>query len=222
MSEKSILQLDIISDFVCPWCFIGKRKLDVALQRQREFEINIVWRPYRLDPSIPKAGLDRKEYLTAKFGPQAGRKIGDKVIAAASGTGINFNFDAIQMTPNTTNAHRLMRWAGLLGRQHQLADQLFSAYFEQGVDIGADKTLLDLGESIGFTRNELQEALDSDADYTAIDDQDAEARDAGVTGVPALLLGGKFVLMGAQDPDYVDTILNKAHARLGGMTADPA
>lgn len=214
MTQVPALQIDIISDFVCPWCFIGKRKLDVALQTARDFEINIIWRPYRLDPTIPREGIDRKAYLEAKFGPTASQRIGEKVIAASGGTGINFDFAAIQRSPNTTNAHRLTRWAGLVGRQHQIADALFSAYFEQGRDIGNIETLCDLGVEAGFDRQELIDAFASDNDFDLIDDQDAQARDAGVTGVPALLLGGKFVLMGAQEPDYLTAIFQKAYTRL--------
>jgi predicted DsbA family dithiol-disulfide isomerase len=214
MTPSSPLQVDIISDFVCPWCFIGKRKLDVTLKAQRDFDINVVWRPYRLDPTIPLEGVDRTQYLEAKFGVSGAQKIVEKIIAAAGGTGIQFDFAAIKRSPNTTNAHRLTRWAGLMGRQHQIAEALFTAYFEQGRDIGDSETLCDIGVEIGFDRQELAEALASNADFDSIDSQDAQARDAGVTGVPAFLLGGKFVLMGAQDPDYLSNIFAKAHQRL--------
>jgi predicted DsbA family dithiol-disulfide isomerase len=222
MSTSSPLQIDIISDFVCPWCFIGKRKLDIALNAPRDFEINIIWRPYRLDPSIPFEGVDRKQYLEAKFGVSGAQKIGEKVSSAAGGTGIQFDFAAIQRSPNTTNAHRLTRWAGIMGRQHQIADALFTAYFEQGRDIGNIETLCDIGVEIGFDRQELVEALASNADFDTIDSQDAQARDAGVTGVPAFLLGGKFVLMGAQDPDYLSNIFAKAHERLAPSSDEVA
>jgi predicted DsbA family dithiol-disulfide isomerase len=213
------LQLDIISDFVCPWCFIGKRKLDVALQRDMSFEINLVWRPYRLDPRLPAGGVDRDTYMKQKFGATAMRGITDKIKAAAEGTGIHFNFEAIKRTPNTTNAHRLTRWAGFLGKQHAVAEDLFVAYFEQGLDIGNDEVLIDIGMKHGFNPIELAASLSGADDIDLIDNQDAQARNAGVTGVPALLMGGKFLLMGAQDPDYLNMIFSKAVEKLENPSA---
>ena len=213
------LQLDIISDFVCPWCFNGKRKLDKALSREMDFEINLVWRPYRLDPSLPETGVDRDEYMRQKFGSSGIRSVTEKIKSAAEGTGIDFHFEKITRTPNTTNAHRLMRWAGALGKQHSVAEDLFSAYFEKGLDIGSDEVLIDIGIKHGFNPIDLAAVLAGAEDRGIISDQDAQARDAGVTGVPAILMGGQFLLMGAQDADYLNMIFAKAVEKLENPAA---
>ena len=209
-----VMQLDVISDVICPWCFIGKRKLDAALAQVDDFQINLMWRPFQLDPTTPPEGHDRKQQMIRKFGPDAGKQIFKNVLAAAEGTGINWNFDKITRTPNTLNAHRLIRWAASTGEQHQIAEALFCAYFEQALDIGDVAMLLDIGEKHGLERDLLVDLFASDRDMEQTRNDDAAARELGVTGVPAFLAGGKFMLMGAQEPEYLNLFLNKARQKL--------
>jgi predicted DsbA family dithiol-disulfide isomerase len=209
-----VMQLDVISDVICPWCFIGKRKLDAALAQVDDFQINLMWRPFQLDPTTPPEGHDRKQQMIRKFGPDAGKQIFKNVLAAAEGTGINWNFDKITRTPNTLNAHRLIRWAASTGEQHQIAEALFCAYFEQALDIGDVAVLLDIGEKHGLERDLLVDLFASDRDMEQTRNDDAAARELGVTGVPAFLAGGKFMLMGAQEPEYLNLFLNKARQKL--------
>ena len=209
-----VMQLDVISDVICPWCFIGKRKLDAALAQVSEFQINLMWRPYQLDPTTPPEGHDRKQQMIRKFGPDAGKQIFKNVLSAAEGTGIDWNFEQITRTPNTLNAHRLIRWAASTGKQHQMAEALFQAYFEQALDIGDIGVLLSIGEQQGLERDLLVDLFASDRDIEQTRNDDAAARELGVTGVPAFLAGGKFMLMGAQEPEYLNLFLDKARKKL--------
>ena len=209
-----VLQLDVISDVICPWCYIGKRKLDAALAEVTDFKINLMWRPYQLNPETPPEGVDRKKAMIRKFGPDGGKQIFKSVLAAAEGTGINWDFDKIERTPNTLNAHRLIRWAASTGQQHELAEALFSAYFEQGLDVGRTDVLLQIAEAHGLDVPLLAELLAGPADVEATRNDDAAARDLGVHGVPAFLAGGKFLLMGAQEPEYLQRFLTKAREKL--------
>ncbi len=213
MSSKR-LHIDVLADFICPWCYIGKRKLDQALSLPRDFEISLIWRPYQLDPTTPPEGIDQKTYLQKRFGADAGRGVSEKINQAAAGTGLEFDFGAIEVMPNTLRAHRLMILAGQYGKQHQLSENLFAAYFENGVDIGDVESLLALSDQCDMPRSEAEDALEKkDVDHH-IDMSNMTAREAGLSGVPALILGGKHILMGAQDPDYLHRIFIKAYEKL--------
>ena len=213
-SELPVLQLDVISDVVCPWCFIGKRKLDEALGSLEGVRLNLMWRPFQLDPTTPPEGYDRKQQMKKKFGPDGGKQIFKNVLAAAEGTGINWNFEAITRTPNTLNAHRLIRWAASTGQQHQIAEALFCAYFEQGKDVSDVAVLLEIAGMHGMDVPLLAELFEGDNDIEATRNDDAAAREMGVQGVPAFLAGGKFLLMGAQEPEYLHKFLSKAREKL--------
>ncbi len=213
-SQLPVLQLDVISDVVCPWCFIGKRKLDQALSSLEGVRLNLMWRPFQLDPTTPPEGYDRKQQMKKKFGPDGGKQILQNVLAAAEGTGINWNFDKITRTPNTLNAHRLIRWAASTGQQHQIAEALFCAYFEQGKDISDVAVLLEIAGLNGMDVALLADLFNGDSDIEATRSDDAAAREMGVQGVPAFLAGGKFLLMGAQEPEYLTKFLSKARDKL--------
>lgn len=212
--DMPVLQLDVISDVICPWCYIGKRKLDAALNDVSDFKINLMWRPFQLDPTTPPEGYDRKEQMTKKFGADGGKQIFKNVLAAAEGTGINWNFEAITRTPNTLNAHRLIRWAASAGQQHAIAEALFSAFFEHGKDVSDIEVLSEIGVQHGLEADLLRDLFSGDRDVEQTRSDDAAARELGVHGVPAFLAGGKFLLMGAQEPEYLNKFLNKAREKL--------
>jgi predicted DsbA family dithiol-disulfide isomerase len=209
-----VLQLDVISDVICPWCFIGKRKLDAALAQLENVQVNLMWRPFQLDPNTPPEGYDRKEQMKRKFGPDGGKQIFKNVLAAAEGTGIKWDFEAITRTPNTLNAHRLIRWAASTGQQHQIAEALFSAYFEQARDISDVAVLLEIAGLHGMDVPLLADLFQTENDIEATRNDDAAARELGVHGVPAFLAGGKFLLMGAQEPEYLNRFIEKARQKL--------
>lgn len=213
-ADLPVMQLDVISDVICPWCFIGKRKLDAALAELTDVRINLMWRPFQLDPTTPPEGYDREKQMKQKFGADGGKQILKNVLAAAEGTGINWNFEKISRTPNTLNAHRLIRWAASTGQQHQIAEALFCAYFENGQDISDVAVLLEIAGEHTMDVPLLAElfAGENDIDATRIDD--AAAREMGIHGVPAFLAGGKFLLMGAQEPEYLHRFIAKAREKL--------
>lgn len=197
-----MVSLDIISDPICPWCYIGKANLDAAIQETgvNPFEMN--WRIFQLNPDMPPEGVDRRKYLEWKFGgPERAREIYGRIQDAAAGSGLEVNFDKIDRTPNTLDAHRLIRWAKATGLQNALSQQLFVRYFQQGQDISDHAVLLDAAESIGMEREVVKTLLEGDADKDILLEEEATAREIGVSGVPCFIVGGKYVVQGAQPPE---------------------
>ncbi|TCM81512.1 DsbA family oxidoreductase [Rhodovulum steppense] len=194
-----MVRLDIFADPICPWCLIGKRLLDAALDARPDHPFEIVWQPFQLNPGMPRAGMDRRAYLEAKFGGQmeavrAYAEIDEKARAA----GIELNLAAITRTPNTLDAQRLIHWAGLEGCQHAAVQALFDACFLEGRDIGATGVLAAIAGAVGMDSGMVARLLASDADADAIRARDAHARSRGVTGVPTFIVADHHVLVGAQ------------------------
>ena len=209
-----VLQLDVISDVICPWCFIGKRKLDAALAGLDGVRVNLMWRPYQLYPDTPMEGADLSAKMKERYGEDGSKQMRENIKSAAAGTNINFAFDKIRITPNTLNAHRLIRWAASTGQQHAIAEALFSAHFEQGKNVGDVAVLLELAGQHGLDVPLLADLFKGDDDVEATRNDDAAARELGVHGVPAFLAGGKFLLMGAQEPEYLNRFIAKAREKL--------
>ena len=209
-----VLQLDVISDVICPWCFIGKRKLDAALASLEEVRVNLMWRPYQLYPDTPMEGADLSAKMKERYGEEGAKQMRENIKAAADGTNINFAFEHIKITPNTLNAHRLIRWAASTGQQHGIAEALFSAHFELGKNIGDVVVLLEIAGQYGLDVPLLADLFQGDNDIEATRNDDAAARELGVHGVPAFLAGGKFLLMGAQEPEYLHKFIAKARQKL--------
>ena len=194
-----MIKLDILSDPICPWCYIGKTNLDRALEQRANHRFSIEWHPFQLNPDMPPEGMDRRTYLETKFG---GRENAVKTYArieeAAKAAGLTLDFAAIKRTPNTLDAHRLIHWSMLEGRQTAVVSRLFKAYFEEGRDIGDHGALLDTAEGVGMDRAMTERLLASDADAKDISDRDAHARARGVTGVPTFIIANQHVAPGAQ------------------------
>ncbi|MEQ8344636.1 MAG: DsbA family oxidoreductase [Sneathiellaceae bacterium] len=194
--------VDIISDTICPWCLIGKRRFERALAQRPDLEVQIDWRPFQLNPEMPREGLDRKSYLEAKFGgPERARQVYDQIRDAGAEEGIDFDFQRIPRTPNTIDSHRLIRWAASAGVQDMVVERLFQAYFEHGEDIGDRQVLLDIAEAAGMERGLVADLLEEDSDTDLIRKEDALARQMGVQGVPCFIIDRKYVVSGAQDPE---------------------
>ncbi|SMX22265.1 DsbA family oxidoreductase [Boseongicola aestuarii] len=197
-----MIKLDILSDPICPWCYIGKAHLDRALEARPDHRFAIEWHPFQLNPDMPEAGMDRREYLETKFGGRAQAvSVYARIEEAALAAGLKIDFAGIDRTPNTINGHRLIHWAGLEGRQTAAVTRLFKAYFEEGRDIGNHDVLLDIAEGIEMDRAVTQRLLDSDADFDDIRTRDAHARERGVTGVPTFVIANQHVVPGAQPPE---------------------
>jgi predicted DsbA family dithiol-disulfide isomerase len=205
------MQIDVISDTVCPWCFIGKRRLARALAQRPDIAFDVKWRPYRLDPTLPPEGMDRQVYMRMKFGedPQKIVEMHKLIIAEGEKDGIAFDFAAIRRRPDTLNSHRLIRWAEVAGVQDDVVERLFIAYFENGEDIGDIRVLSDIADLCGMDGLEVAELLESDADRAMVEREDQIAREMGVTGVPAMIFGGKLAVSGARDSDLLVSLIDR-------------
>lgn len=212
-----MIKLDILSDPICPWCLIGKANLDRALAAHPDHPFDIEWHPFQLNPDMPAEGMDRRAYLEAKFGGrQNAVKTYARIAEAADAAGVEINFEAIQRTPNTLDAHRLIHWAGLEGRQTAAVSSLFAAYFREGRDIGDPEVLLDIAGQIGLDVEMTRRLLQSDADREDIAARDAHARARGVTGVPTFVIANTHVLPGAQPPELWGQVLGDIAAQAAG------
>ena len=207
------MQIDIVSDTVCPWCFIGKHKLEQALSQRPDIPFDIHWRAYRLDPTIPREGVDRRAYMKAKFGdsPRASA-MSDAIKQAGESAGIAFAFDRIEKRPETTDSHRLIRWAASAGRQTEIVERLFKAYFEEGRDIGDPAALTEIAREAGMDAALVAELLAKDADRELIEQEDALAHRMGISGVPTFIFANKYMISGAHDPDKLVRVIDKVVA----------
>jgi predicted DsbA family dithiol-disulfide isomerase len=205
------MQIDFISDTVCPWCFIGKRRLARAIAMRPNIAFDVRFRPYRLDPTVPKGGMDRDAYMTAKFGKNGGISEAQRVIAAEGAKeGIEFDFAAIRRMPNTLDSHRLIRWAELTGVQDDVVERLFAAYFENGQDIGDIRVLADIADLSGMEGAQIADRLESNQDTALVDREDKLAHEMGVTGVPAMIFANKVAASGAREPEVLAMVIDKA------------
>ncbi len=198
------MRIDIYSDVICPWCFIGKRRLERALSERPQRDLTVRWRAFQLNPDMPAQGMDRQFYLQLKFGSAAGaERIYREIRAAGEEEDLAFAFEAIRRTPNTIDCHRLIRFAALRGRQDAVVEALFRAYFLAGEDIGAPEVLLRVAESAGLDPADARAFLESDLEEGAVRAEDLAARQAGLQGVPTFIVNGKFALSGAHQPEVL-------------------
>ena len=200
MSET--LSIDVVSDVVCPWCFLGQKRLQHAVESLKDVTVEIRWRPFQLDPTIPPEGKDRKAYMQAKFGDgDRLKQIHANLVSLGAVEGISFDFDAIKVAPNTLDAHRVIRWAGTAGVavQNRLVERLFGAYFERGENTGDPHVLIEAAREAGMDTSIVETLLPTDADADAVRAEIATASRMGITGVPCFLIEERYAVMGAQD-----------------------
>ena len=208
------MKLDIISDPVCPWCYIGKANLDRALERVGDHPFEIEWHPFQLNPDMPVGGADRRTYLEAKFGGKAQAVAAyARVTEMGAAAGLVFNFEAVERAPNTLNAHRLIHWAGVEARQSQVVTALFRAYFTDGRDIGDAEVLADLADSAGMDGAVVARLLASDADVADIQARDRHSREMGVTSVPTFIVDHRHAVPGAQPVAMWDKVIADIRAQ---------
>lgn len=202
------LSIEIYSDVVCPWCYVGKRRLEQALDAIPEGNsAQVIWRPFQLNPTMPKAGLDRRVYLEAKFGgPGQIKAIQDRVAAAGLTVGLDFAFDRMERTPNTLDAHKLIWLTRQEGQQDEVVEALFYGYFTEGRDIGQADTLLSIAIEAGLDRDGVARGLDSEEVLKAVRLEEARGHQLGIRGVPYFILNGRATLSGAQP---VETFISK-------------
>ena len=210
------LSIDIVSDVVCPWCFIGKRRLEGALALYANENPDapapaVAWRPFQLNPGMPAEGMARADYVARKFGPR-GRAVYDRVAAMGREVGIDFAFDRITRQPNTLAAHSLIQLAGARGRQDAMAEALFRAYFLDGVDLTSRDNLLEIAASAGLDRGAAAEWLDNTEAREAAAAEDARARENGIEGVPFFVFNRRLAVSGAQPAEVLLDAMKQAQA----------
>lgn len=203
-------KLDILSDPICPWCYIGKANLDRALETAGDHPFEIEWHPFQLNPDMPADGMDRREYLELKFGGKdKAVEVYARIADAAEAAGLKIDFGAIKRTPNTLNAHRLIHWAGIERRQTPVVSALFRAYFVDGRDIGDLEVLADIADNAGLDAAMVRQLLQGDSDAEDIRARDAWAREKGVTGVPTFVVGQQQAVPGAQPPELWAQVIDE-------------
>ncbi|MFV2089737.1 MAG: DsbA family oxidoreductase [Pseudomonadales bacterium] len=214
------MNIEIFSDLVCPWCYIGKRRLDLVLQSAAGEGVSVVWRAYQLYPGIAGSGMSRKEFIEKRYGgvdrnaaAAAGRS---QIQIEAEALGIDLDFSRISRMPNTFQGHRLLHKAREFGVQHELADTLFHAYFELGQDLGSDEVLLEAATHHGMDPDSTRLFLAGDEGVRAVQGEIERAANIGVTGVPYFLLAGAFAIPGAQEPEVMGQIIERAKTKLAG------
>jgi predicted DsbA family dithiol-disulfide isomerase len=205
------MQIDVISDTVCPWCFIGKRRLMRAMEQRPGIAFDVKWRPYRLDPTVPRGGMDRQAYMRARFGEDRMKIVEMHKLIAEEGAkdGIEFDFGAIARRPDTLDSHRLIRWAEANGVQDDVVERLFIAYFENGEDIGEIRVLADIADICGMDGVEVAQMLESDEDITLVEREDQIAHEMGVSGVPAMIFGNRLAVSGAREPELLLSVIDR-------------
>jgi predicted DsbA family dithiol-disulfide isomerase len=212
--------IDIVSDAICPWCYIGKRRLEQALTLAPQPELEVGWRPFQLNPEMPADGMDRKDYLRAKFGDSAGGRGYERITAVGQELGIPFAFDKIKRTPNTIMAHRLIRFAARENVQDQVVETLFRGYFTDGQDIGRRETLVALAEAAGLNPAAVDAYLAGSEDDDTIRAEDAFARQIGINGVPCFIIDRQYAISGAQPPEAFLEVFDLAKNGGGDQPAD--
>lgn len=208
------IRLDIFIDPVCPWCLIGKTHLDRALESRPDHPFQILWHPFQLNPDMPKQGVGHVEYLAAKFGgPQRAVQMMLQVAEHAQKAGADIDMEKCKHLPNTLDAHRLIHWAGIEGRQTPMVSRIMRAHWKDGEDIGDADTLARLAGDVGMDAAAVSRLLATDADADDIRSRDMDARQKGVTAVPTFLIAQQYVVSGAQPPeiwrDVIDDLAEK-------------
>ena len=193
--------IDVVSDVVCPWCFIGKRRLEKALALTPDILVEVRYHPYFLNPWVPREGMARDEYLTTKFGsPEHYKGIAGRVSAAAAEEGLIYAVDKMKRQPNTLDCHRLILWAESTGKAAQMKQRLMDLYFTEGADVSDREVLVKAAADIGMDADTVRQQLASDADVTRVENAANSAKEAGIDGVPTFIIGGVAAISGAQDP----------------------
>ncbi len=204
MSNYQPVRIDVVSDVVCPWCFIGKRRLEKAIALNPDIPVEVHWRPYFLNDWIPREGISREQYLTTKFGsPERYKGIAQRVSAAAAAEGLTYAIDKISRQPNTLDAHRLIRWADGIGKAADMKQKLMDLYFTEGADLTNHAVLVQAAIDVGLDPEDIRAALESDRDVAEVEQEALSAKEAGIEGVPCFIFGGKFAVSGAQEPEYI-------------------
>jgi len=213
------IRIDVVSDVVCPWCFIGKHRLEKALALKPDIAVEVHWRPFFLNDWIPREGISREQYLTTKFGsPERYKGIAQRVTAAAAAEGLVYAADKVKRQPNTLDCHRLIRWAEGIGKAAEMKQRLMDLYFTQGADLTDRETLVQAAADVGLDADSVRAQLASDQDVAQVEQDAQSAKQAGIEGVPCFIIGGKFAISGAQAPEELAEAIERM-AKTGEASA---
>lgn len=219
-SESMPLPIDVVSDVVCPWCYIGKRRLEKAIALTPGTPVEVRWHPYFLNDWVPREGISREEYLTVKFGSvERYNSIARRVAAAAAEEGLTYALDKISRQPNTLDCHRLILWARNTGDPGRMKQRLMDLYFSQGADLSDPEILVAAAVDCGMDASLVRKLLASDADVDRVTQEAASAKEAGIEGVPCFIFGGVLGVSGAQAPEYLADAIDRAAGELARRAA---
>jgi predicted DsbA family dithiol-disulfide isomerase len=216
------ITVDVVSDVACPWCYIGKRRLERAIELVPKIQVSVRWQPYRLDPTIPPEGMDRNAYIIRKFGSlEALDEAHERLTAMGRAEGVDYHFERITRSANTINAHRLVRWAAVTGAEDAMVERLFVAYFSEGLDIGSIEVLASLAGEVGLDANATAVRLTGDEDREAVAGAIEDAYRIGVTGVPCFIIDQKYAVMGAHPAESLARAITQAAGERAGAAPQP-
>ncbi|QFT32170.1 DsbA family oxidoreductase [Roseibium porphyridii] len=211
MTDVAPLTVDVVSDVMCPWCYIGKRRLEAAIRSVPDLDVLVRWHPFQLDATLPKTGKDRQKYLSDKFGGlDQANAFYSQIKAAGLEEGIDFAFDAIKLSPNTLDCHRLILWSRADDLQDEVVERLFKAYFLDGEDLTKSETLVRISDEAGMESDLVEQLFETDSDLDKTIAQIGKAQESGITGVPCFIIDGRFVLAGAEKAETIAAALKHA------------
>jgi predicted DsbA family dithiol-disulfide isomerase len=208
---RARLSIEIVHDLVCPWCFLGVRRLSRTLRRRPDLLFDLSWRPFLLNPDMPRAGMARPDYVIRKFGGEdRARRLYASITEIGRVEGVQFRFDRIRRTPSSVDAHRLVRWAARFGRASETAEALFSGHFTDGLDIGDVEVLAAIAHALGLDAAAARRHLAGDEDLDVIHADNLRAHRLGINGVPCFVISGRHAIAGAQEPEVIERLLDVA------------
>jgi predicted DsbA family dithiol-disulfide isomerase len=221
MSTLRPLQIDIVSDVVCPWCYIGKKRIEDALALVPDVPVEVTWRPFFLNPWVVREGISREDYLTTKFGSvDAYKGIAGRVVEAANQEGLVYRPDLVKRQPNTIDCHRLIHWADALGKAAAMKQRLMELYFRDGGDLTDTEVLVQAAADIGLDAEETRRRLSTDEDVALISAQAQEAADKGISGVPTYVFAQKYAVSGAQPPELLARAIRQVSSEVNAQAAE--
>jgi predicted DsbA family dithiol-disulfide isomerase len=221
MSALKPLTIDIVSDVVCPWCYIGKHRIEEALKQVTDVPVEVNWRPFFLNPWVPREGISREDYLTTKFGSvEAYKGIAGRVVAAAEQEGLSYRPELVARQPNTIDCHRLIHWAEAAGKSGEMKQRLMELYFRDGGDLTDFDVLVQAAVDCGLDADEVRRRLASDEDVALVSGNAQEAADKGISGVPTYVFAQKYAVSGAQDPQMLANAIRQVSAEINAQAAE--
>ena len=214
---KARLSVEVVHDLVCPWCYLGTRRLVRTIRRRPDLLVDLVWRPFLLNPDMPRLGMSRSDYVVRKFGGEdRARRLYTSITEIGRVEGVQFRFDRVRRTPSSVDAHRLVRWAARFGRADGVVEALFAAHFADGRDLGDPTVLAAVAGSCGLDPAAARAMLASDAELDGVHADNLRAHRLGINGVPCFVVAGRHAIAGAQEPEVIERLLDVAAVQMVG------